>query len=151
MSLYGPGNEQASKSGFTCGRQLPGAAVGQPHVQAVQCKNRQFEIILGHKPHPNGRTPIVTHCVSCHGQDHMQLLMTNAGDDEGMRTAQQFPALLQQNANPNMLVCNTCPQFRFQLLDEGNEVKRRCVYCGDTRHLGYETKAGDTSTQRTFG
>jgi hypothetical protein len=149
--LYGGGSEGKSQSGFTCGRQLPGHAVGQPHVQAVACKNRHFEIVIGQRqPPPSNRTPVTTHCVSCHAQDPMLLLMTNS-DGQQLLTAQHVPALMQQNANPNMLICSGCRQFRFVLLDDGNEIKRRCVYCNDTQHLGYETKAGTGSQERSFG
>lgn len=151
--LYGAGSEGKSQSGFTCGRQLPGYAVGQPHVSAVSCRNRHFELVIGQRhPAPDNRTPVTTHCVSCHAQDPLLLLMTNA-DPSGqqLRVAAEVPALMQQNANPNMLICGACNQFRFVLLDDGNEVKRRCVSCNDTQHLGYETKAGAGGQPRSFG
>lgn len=151
--LYGGGGEGQSQSGFTCGRQLPGSAVGQPHLQAVPCRNRQFELLLGQRhPAPDNRTQLITHCVSCHAEDTMLLLMTNAdGPNSGILTAQYVPQLLAQSANPALIVCSACHQFRFVLVDDGNEIKRRCVYCKDTQHLGYETKAGSGGQARSFG
>ena len=147
--LYGGAEEQGAKSGYTCGRQLPGHAVGQPHLATVSCRNRNFELLLGARD-VNHRTQVTTHCVNCHAQDTLSLLLTNAGKEERPLLAQQFPHLLQHKAQPNMVVCGTCNQFRFHLLDEGNELRRRCVYCQDTQHLGYETKAGTGTQPRTF-
>lgn len=150
--LYGGADEGQAKSGFSCGHTLPGATVGQPHLQSVQCRNRVFELVLGQRQ-PNNRTPVVSHCISCHAQDSMLLLLTNAdtGEGGGILTAAYVPALLQQNANPGLIVCPACQQFRFELLDDGNEIKRRCAYCKDTQHLGYDTKAGQGSQARSFG
>lgn len=152
MSLYGPGGDATEARRFKCGRQLPGAAVGQPLVQVVECQNRQFELLIGQRlPPPDNQTPVTTHCVVCHGQDQLKLLMTNASGAERMLLAMHVPALMAQRANPMMLVCPLCGGFRFLLLDDGNELKRRCanVNCNDTRHFGYETRVGGKH-KRTF-
>ena len=69
--LYTGGEEQGDKSGYTCGRQLPGYTVGQPHLQSVPCRNRNFELLVFERePAPSNRTRLVTHCVNCHAQVH---------------------------------------------------------------------------------
>ncbi|MDP3911565.1 MAG: hypothetical protein Q8Q14_14360 [Gemmatimonadales bacterium] len=149
MSLYGPADERTEARRFKCGRQLPGAAVGQPMIPVIECQNNQFELLFGQRHPTTNQTPVTSHCIVCHGQDQLVLLMTNSGGPERPLFAAQIPALMAQRANPAMLVCRSCGGFRFLILDEGNELRRRCTSCGDQRHLGYETKVGG-KYRRTF-
>ena len=138
MSDYG--EDSQGPVGMICGRPFAAAvAAGVPPEQQPRCRGGAFELILSGAPDPHRKvTPLTTHCIACHAVDPLELLMNRVGERPWL-TAAQFPQLLQVGAQPGMLVCE-CGGYRFQLLDEGNELLVRCAQCRQRRHLGFESQ-----------
>ena len=132
------GGESAGPVPMFCGRPLAAQAHLPPQQQAT-CRGQAFELILLGPPDPHRKvTPLKTHCIACHAEDPLELLMNKSGE-RPWGTAAQLPQLLQVGAAPGLLVCE-CGCYRFSLMDEGTEVVTRCGQCRQRKHLGFESQ-----------
>lgn len=132
------GAESAGPVPMFCGRPMA-AHAHLPHEQQAKCRGQTFEVILLGGPDAHRKvTPLKTHCIACHAEDPMELLMGRNGEPAWIMAA-QIPMLMQAQAQPGMIVC-VCSGYRFSLSDEGSEIVTRCTQCKQRKSLGFESQ-----------
>lgn len=141
-------NNQPQTDAMVCGQPMDGASVGKPGEQ-VECRNQAFDLHHpGHKG-PKGEVAIVTICPCCNTNDPISVYMTSM-EGAPWVVAANVPDLMAKRFPPGLLVCE-CGQWRFFLIDSGNEIATRCAACSKKKQLGFDAGNAVGEEKRQLG